>query len=54
MIRALIAGAVFSVAILLTGTMDAEDADRDLAATCEMIESGAWPAEVEPNCGGEQ
>lgn len=50
MIRKTLILCVVVACFVIAGTMDAEDAARDLAATCEMIEAGVWPAEVEPSC----
>lgn len=38
---------VATVAVFATvGAMDYEDAQKDLAYKCEMVESGAWPESV--------
>lgn len=39
---------VFALGVV--GKMDARDAERQHAHTCEMIDSGAWPEEVAPEC----
>lgn len=52
MIRRLLAAAAMAAAFALTGNMAFEDAQRDHDHKCSMIEAGAWPAEVEPSCGG--
>lgn len=40
------------VLIGISGAMDQADYTRGLAHKCRMIESGVWPEEVEPRCGG--